>query len=202
MARLGTFVLLAAASALSACAALQGGPTQGSSIVAATTPRVAPAGAAEIESDVLATIQAVKGTGSRRVVGSRSVRLPTREHYEIAVFEYELPASCGGYRFRVYESGDTQILEYAYERDGAERFLVRDYVTGSSPFIRPGLWSSYDHTADSVSHMMTAFVETHNPLMPAAYSRGVVTDLAVMTQQELDLAYREAVKAATRCVAG
>jgi hypothetical protein len=195
MARLATFWLLAA-PLLGGCAALQDAPTE-------VLPAAAPTSAseAEIESEVLATIQTVKGVGSRRVLGSRSVRLPTREHYEITVFDYELPATCGGYRFRVYETGNTQILEYTYEQGSSGPYLVRDYVAGPSRFIRPGLWSSYDHTADGVSNMMTLFTETNSPLMPSAYSRGFGTDLAERTQRELDSAYREAVKAASHCTA-
>jgi hypothetical protein len=195
MARLGALVLLLAAACVTACA------DQARRQAESTSRDAVPPDAA-IEADVLATIRAVKGVGSRRIVGSRAVRLPTREHYEIAVFDYAFPEACGGYRFRVYETGTTQILEYTYDQGSTGRFLVRDYVAGSSPFIRPGLWSSYDHTADSVSNMMTLFVETDNPLMPAVYSRGVVTDLATMTQRELDSAYREAIKAATHCAPG
>jgi hypothetical protein len=201
MARPGTLVLLLVASCLSGCAAQPQGGTEGRAAESTARNSVA-ANATDVESEVLATIQTVKGVGSRRVLGSRSVRLPTREHYEIAVFDYELPAACGGYRFRVYETGNTQILEYAYDQGSSGPYLVRDYVAGSSPFIRPGLWSSYDHTAESVSNMMVLFTETHNRLMPPAYSRGFGTDLAEMTQRELDSAYREAVKAATHCAPG
>jgi hypothetical protein len=203
MARLGTLVLLLVVSCLSACAAQQHAATQSPQSLDLLPRHAAPAAAPELESEVLATVQTVKGSGARSVLGSRAVRLPTREHYEIAVFDYELPAACGGYRFRVYETGSTQILEYAYDQGGGtEPYLVRDYVAGSSPFIRPGLWSSYDHTADGVSHMMTLFTETNNPLMPRAYSRGFGTDLGEATQRELDSAYREAVKAASHCTSG
>jgi hypothetical protein len=200
MARPGTLVLLLVASCLGGCAAQLQDGTEGRA-AESTARNFVPANTTDVESEVLATIQTVKGVGSRRVLGSRSVRLPTREHYEIAVFDYELPAACGGYRFRVYETGNTQILEYAYDGSTGP-YLVRDYVAGSSPFIRPGLWSSYDHTAESVSNMMVLFTETHSRLMPPAYSRGFGTDLAEMTQQELDSAYREAVKAATHCAPG
>jgi hypothetical protein len=201
MGRLGTLLPLLAMACLSGCAAQQ--PSAQAPRAAELLPRHATSATpSELESQVLATIQTVKGVGSRRILGSRSVRLPTREHYEISVFDYELPASCGGYRFRVYETGTTQILEYTYDQGSTGPYVVRDYVAGSSPFIRPGLWSSYDHTADSVSNMMVLFTETNNPLMPRAYSRGFGTDLAEMTQIELDSAYRDAVKAATRCAAG
>lgn len=201
MARPATLVLLLVASCLSGCAAQPQAPTEARAAGSAAG-NAAPASATDVESEVLATIQTVKGVGSRRVLGSRAVRLPTREHYEIAVFDYELPAACGGYRFRVYETGTTQILEYAYDQGSTGPYLVRDYVAGSSPFIRPGLWSSYDHTADSVSNMMVLLTETHHPLMPRAYSRGFGTDLAETTQRELDSAYREAVKAASHCALG
>ena len=202
MARLGTLVLLLV-GCLGGCATQPSAGTQGSQQSNLLPRHAAPAEVPELEREVLATVQAVKGSGSRSVLGSRAVRLPTREHYEIAVFDYELPQACGGYRFRVYETGSTQILEYAYDQGGSgPPYLVRDYVAGSSPFIRPGLWSSYDHTADGVSSMMTLFTETNNPLMPRAYSRGFGTDLAEPTQRELDSAYRKAVKAASRCARG
>jgi hypothetical protein len=200
MARLGTWLLFLAAASMSACAAQR--PTQGRPDAYLLPRHAAPVYAPELESEVLAAVQAVKGSGLRRVLGSRSVRLPTREHYDITVFDYALPEACGGYRFRVYETGTTQILEYAYDQGRAEPWFVRDYIAGPSPFIRPGLWSSYDHTADGVSSMMMLFTETNNPLMPKAYSRGFGTDLAEMTQRELDSAYREAVRAASHCAAG
>jgi len=200
--RLGTLVLLLVAASSSGCAALNDTGTRNPEEAGSATRNAAPAGDSGVELEVLATVQAVKRTGSRRILGSRAVRLPTRELYEIAVFDYAFPQACGGYRFRVYESGETQILEYAYEQGSAGEYLIRDYVAGSSPFIKPGLWSSYDHTADSVTHMMTLFGETNNPLMPSVYSRGVITGLAEMTQRQLDSAYREAVKAATQCARG
>ena len=202
MARPGGLGLLLVVSCLSGCAAQPPTATQAHAAADLLPRTAAPAAAPELESEVLATVETVKESGSRSVLGSRSLRLPTREHYEIAVFDYKLPAACGGYRFRVYETGSTQILEYAYDHGGTAPYLVRDYVAGSSPFIRPGLWSSYDHTADGVSHMTTLFTETNNPLMPRAYSRGFGTDLGETTQRELDSAYREAVKAASHCSPG
>ena len=156
-------------------------------------------GGSVVEQEVLATVRAVKSGTAPHFVSSRAVRLPTLELYAIAIFDYDLPPSCGGYRFRVYESGTTQILEYAYERDGETHF-IRDYVTGSSPFIHPGLWSSFDHTADSVTEMMTLFAEgERSRLTPRVYSKGLVTGLAVMTQEELGTAYLQAIKAAAEC---
>mgnify|MGYP003579295285 CR=1 FL=1 len=110
MARLTTLALLLGASCLAGCAAQPTARTQTRPNAELLPRHAAPTAAPELESEVLATVQAVKGSGSRRVLGSRSVRLPTREHYEIAVFDYELPAACGGYRFPVYETRSTENL--------------------------------------------------------------------------------------------
>jgi hypothetical protein len=150
--------------------------------------------------EVLDTVEAVRSAGDVRQLSSRAVRLPTRELQSFTVFDYTLPESCGGYAFRVYDSGITHILEYSYERPDGGTSLIRDYIAGRSPFMTPGLWSSYDHTADSVTHMMTLFAETESRLAPRVYSRGLMTGLAEMTQEELGLAYRDAVRAASVCV--
>jgi len=122
-----------------------------------------------------------------------------QEFYPMTQFDYELPAECGGLTFRVYESGNTQILEYPYvEPDGSE-LEIRDYVSGTNPFIGPGLWTALDHTADSVSFMMTDFAETKNELIPEVYSKGLITGLPEALQRELGVVYRDAVHAAVLC---
>src|SRR5262245_51758996 len=74
--------------------------------------------------EVLATVAIVKGAGEARRLGSRAIQLPLDEYEPIAEFDYALPQSCGGYVFRVYETGRTQILEFAYaDADGAV-FLI------------------------------------------------------------------------------
>lgn len=149
--------------------------------------------------DVLATVDLVMAAGKSSRMGSQAVHLPTHELHSFTVFDYRLPPDCGGYAFRVYESGKTRILEYRYERRPGETYLIRDYVSGNNPFMKPGLWSAYDHTADSVSTMMTLFVETQGRIVPRVYSRGPVTGLGEMTQRDLGLAYRYAVEAGRQC---
>ena len=105
------------------------------------------------QAEVLSTIDAVKTTGAIRLMSSRAVRLPKRSFESITAFEYRYPEICGGHAFRVYGSGDTQILEYSYERADGMQFMIRDYVAGSSPFIQPGLWTSYDHTSGGIPSM-------------------------------------------------
>jgi hypothetical protein len=151
------------------------------------------------EADVLATIAAVKQTGRAQSISNRSVHLPVQEFYPMTRFEYELPAACGNYAFRVYESGATRILEYTLVDAAGAELSIRDYVAGTNPFIKPGLWTALDHTADSVSFMMTDFAETKSQIIPEVYSKGLVTGLPAMLQRELGVAYRRAVHAAAVC---
>lgn len=153
--------------------------------------------------DVLATVALVKGAGEERRLGSRAVRLPIDEHEPIDEFDYALPAECGGYEFRVYETGRTQILEFAYsDADGAV-FRIRDYVLGANPFIKPGLWGAYDHTADTIPYMRAELAETTPPPQPSfVYLKALVTGDSEPLQRELGMAYRRAVRAAVRCTAG
>lgn len=127
--------------------------------------------------DVLETVATAKRAGRVHLISSRAIRLPTHELGTITVFDYRLPAACGGYMFRLYETGKTQILEYDYQRGDGASYVIRDYVAGANPFIKPGLWTSFDHTADSVAEMMARFVETGSRLVPAVYSQGLVTSL-------------------------
>jgi hypothetical protein len=151
------------------------------------------------EPEVLATVAAVKRAGRVQHISNRAVRLPVQEFHPMTVFDYELPAACGKLAFRVYEAGTTQILEYTYVEPNGAQLEIRDYVTGTNPFVRPGLWTALDHTADSVSFMMTDFAETKNDLIPEVYSKGLITGLPEMLQRELGLAYRNAVQAAALC---
>lgn len=151
------------------------------------------------ESDVLATIAAVKRTGQAISISNRAVRLPVQEFYPMTRFEYQLPADCGSFAFRVYDSGATEILEYTLvDADGAE-LSIRDYVAGTNPFIKPGLWTALDHTADSVQFMMTDFAETKSQIIPEVYSKGLVTGLPDALQRKLGDEYRRAVHAAALC---
>src|SRR5262245_50298621 len=67
-----------------------------------------------VEREVLATVALVKRAGDARVLSSHAVHLPLDELQPIDEFAYTLPAACGGYAFRVYETSATQILEFAY----------------------------------------------------------------------------------------
>lgn len=152
--------------------------------------------------EVLATVALVKGAGEARQLGSRAVHLPLDEYQPIAEFDYALPPACGGYAFRVYETAKTQILEYAYsDADGAV-FLIRDYVLGANPFIKPGLWSAFDHTADTIPYMRAELEETTPPLSPSVYLKALVTGDSESLQRELGMAYKRAVRAAVHCPVG
>jgi len=187
----GAACLAAIASvSLAGCTAFDGGKTQGS------WTRVARYGG---EADVLATVAAVKRTGKAQSISNRAVRLPVQEFYPMTRFEYELPAACGNYTFRVYESGTTEILEYALVGADGTELSIRDYIAGTNPFIKPGLWTALDHTADSVSFMMTDFAETKSLIIPEVYSKGLVTGLPESLQRELGAKYRQAVHAAALC---
>ena len=157
----------------------------------------------EVEADVESTVSAVKSGGSLQLLGSRAVRLPLNPLQSISSYEYQYPETCGSHFFRVLEAGETQILEYSHLREGDGMvFVIRDYVSGPSPFIEPGLWTSYDHTSMDIPGMMVRLVESSRGITPRVYSRGLVTGLAVMTQDELDYAYRTALRAARECASG
>jgi hypothetical protein len=181
-----------ATAALASCTAFEG-PPRAQGDAARRAPQYGSV------SEVLATVAAVKRTGHVQQISNRAVHLPVQEFYPMTQFDYELPAECGGLAFRVYESGNTQILEYTYVGQDGSELEIRDYVSGTNPFIGPGLWTALDHTADSVSFMMTDFAETKNELIPEVYSKGLITGLPEKLQRELGAAYRDAVRAAVRC---
>ena len=191
----GACLVAGAAASLVGCATFGGGSEESQDAADSSTRMVRYGG----ESDVLATIAAVKQTGHAQSISNRAVRLPVQEFYPMTRFEYALPAACGNYTFRVYESGATQILEYAMVDAAGAELSIRDYVAGTNPFIKPGLWTALDHTADSVSFMMTDFAETKSQIIPEVYSKGLVTGLPVSLQRELGVAYRRAVHAAALC---
>ncbi|HEX5046115.1 MAG TPA: hypothetical protein VFX89_03260 [Gammaproteobacteria bacterium] len=177
--------------ALAGCAAFGTGTSQSTGVS-----RVSRYGT---EAEVLATVVEVKRTGRAQNISNRAVRLPVQEFYPMTRFDYELPAACGGYAFRVYESGTTQILEYTLVGADGTELSIRDYVAGTNPFIKPGLWTALDHTADSVSFMMTDFAETKSLIIPEVYSKGLVTGLPEMLKRDLGAEYRRAVHAAAAC---
>ena len=152
-----------------------------------------------VEREVLATVALVKQAGDARRLSSHAVRLPLDELQPIEDFVYTLPQACGGYAFHVYETDKTQILEFAYvDADGA-RFSIRDYVAGTNPFIKPGLWTAYDHTADTIPYMRAELAESHPPLPPFVYVKALVTGDSEPLQRELGMAYKRAIRAAVRC---
>lgn len=155
-----------------------------------------------VEREVLATVALVKRAGDRRRLSSHAVRLPLDELEPIDEFVYTLPQACGGYAFRVYETNRTQILEFAYfDVDGAE-FAIRDYVAGANPFIKPGLWTAFDHTADTIPYMRAELEESSPPLPRFVYLRALVSGDSEPLQRELGMAYKRAIRAAARCGPG
>ena len=145
------------------------------------------------------TINSVITQGSQNRVGSHAIRLPERPLGEIAVFGYQFPLSCGGHEFRVYEARDTQILEYQYAAHDGSTQMIRDYISGPSPFVRPGLWSAYDHTADSISTMTSQFERRGAGMFNGVYSQGLVTNLPDVEQRALGSAYQQALSDVYNC---
>ena len=145
------------------------------------------------------TIDTVITQGSQNRVSSRAIRLPERPLGEIAVFGYQFPLSCGGHEFRVYEAQDMQILEYQYDSNDGGTQMIRDYITGPSPFVRAGLWSAYDHTADSISTMTSQFEQRGAGMFNGVYSQGLVTNLPDVEQRALGSAYQQALSDVYGC---
>lgn len=150
---------------------------------------------------VRATISTVKLQGREDHLSSRAIRLPERPLGEIAVFDYQFPPSCGAHEFRVIEAGSTQILEYRFANQDGEAQAIRDYIKGPSPFVEPGLWTAYDHTANSISTMKSQVEQRGDRLLKGAYSRGLVTGLADADQRALGSAYQRALGDANACQA-
>lgn len=164
-----------------------------------TTSEWAPPGTYGGEADVRGTVDIVKTAGSVSKIGSHAIRLPRSPMRSITAFDYEFPDTCGGHRFRVYEAGDTQILEYAYEPSKGDARVIRDYVTGPSPFIEAGLWNAYDHTGDSISTMSLQFARRGSRLLKGTYSQGPVTGLDASTRRVLGAAYDRALRDSRAC---
>lgn len=150
-------------------------------------------------STVLAVVGAVKSQGVRHYISSRAIRLPEQPMGEIAVFDYQFPANCGAHVFRVYETQDAQILEYDYAGRDGRSHVIRDYVASPSPFVRPGLWSAFDHTAGNISTMTSQVGQRGDRMFHGAYSQGLVTNLPESEQRALGTAYEQALGAITTC---
>ncbi len=151
------------------------------------------------DSDVRATVNAVKSVGDISVISSRALRLPIFPLSAITTFDYQFPNSCGGHHFRVYEMNGTQILEFEYTPAHGERFIIRDYLSGRNSFVQPGLWSAYDHTADSVSEMNIRFESRGSGILVGTYSRGPVTGLDATAKRTLGTAYDRALRDSQAC---
>ena len=151
------------------------------------------------ESDVQHTVDFVKTAGEARVLTSHAVHLPIHPLQAITAFDYAFPGECGGHRFRVYESDGTQILEFEYAAAGGRNYVIRDYVSGPSPFISAGLWGAYDHTADSVHDMSLHYEKRGSGRLKGTYSRGAITDLDVSAQRTLGNAYESAIRDSYGC---
>jgi len=148
---------------------------------------------------VQATIGTIKLRGNQDRMSSRAIRLPERPLGEIAVFGYQFPLTCGGHKFRVYEAQNTQILEYQYDSNDGDTQMIRDYISGSSPFVEPGLWSAYDHTAGSISTMTSHFEQRGAGMFNGVYSQGLVTNLPNVEQREFGSAYQQALNDVYDC---
>jgi len=148
---------------------------------------------------VQATIGRIKSNGNQNRLSSRAIRLPERPLGEIAVFDYQFPPSCGSHEFRVLEASETQILEYQFAAQNGSTYAIRDYVSGSSPFVKAGLWSANDHTADSISTMTSQVAQSGDRMFSGVYSQGLVTGLPVSEQRALGAAYQQAVSDVYNC---
>ena len=148
---------------------------------------------------VQATIGTIKSQGSQDRLSSRAIRLPERPLDEIAVFDYQFPQSCGGHEFRVLEASETQILEFQYAANDGHTYMIRDYVSGPSPFVKAGLWGAYDHTAGSISKMTTQFEQRGGGMFNGVYSQGLVTSLPAVEQRALGSAYQQALNDVYDC---
>jgi hypothetical protein len=164
-----------------------------------TTSVWAPPGVYGGEADVRGTVDIVKTVGDVSEIGSHAIRLPSNPLRTITAFDYEFPDNCGGHHFRVYEANGTQILEYAYAPPIGKGRVIRDYVSGPSPFIEAGLWTAYDHTGDSVSDMDLTFASRGSGILTGTYSQGPVTGLDRSARRVLGRAYDRALRDSQAC---
>jgi hypothetical protein len=194
------WMLTVTVAACSACVSTGGSAVgMAGGVTSSPTPTSGSAGLYGDEFSVQATIGAIKLRGNQDRMSSRAIRLPERPLGEIAVFGYQFPLSCGGHEFRVYETQDTQILEYQFDSNDGGSQMIRDYISGPSPFVKPGLWSAYDHTADSISTMTSQFEQRTGKSMHGVYSQGLVTGLPAVEQRELGNAYQQALSDVYDC---
>lgn len=151
------------------------------------------------DSDVRTTVEIVKTLGNVRIISSQALRLPSVNLSSITVFEYQFSDNCGGHHFRVFESDESQILEFEYTPADRERSFIRDYLSGRNSFVQPGLWTAYDHTADSISGMNIRFEERGTGILVGTYSQGPFTGLKSLDKEILGMAYERAVRDIYSC---
>ncbi len=157
------------------------------------------AGVYGVEDDVRGTVDIIKTAGEVSQISSHAIRLPSNPLRTITTFDYEFPDSCGGHHFRVYEANGTQILEYAYAPAGGQGHVIRDYISGPSPFIQAGLWTAYDHTGDSVANMNLRFASRGSGILTGTYSQGPMTGLDPSARRVLGRAYDRALRDSHSC---
>ncbi len=148
---------------------------------------------------VRSTIGTVKTQGSQDRLSSRAIRLPEQPLGEITAFAFQYPSQCGGHEFHVYEADGMQILEYNYAASDGGSHDIRDYIAGPSPFVQPGLWTAYDHTADSISTMTPHYEKRGDRMFNGVYSQGLITNLPSFDQKSLGKAYQQALSDAFAC---
>ena len=144
-------------------------------------------------------VDQVKTAGTRTELSSVAVKLPKQPTASITSYELTFPESCGGHRFRLYESEGLQVLEFTYTALDDREFEIRDYVQGPGPFIEAGLWSAYDHTADTIDDMYLEFEERGTGAIIGTYSRGAVSKLPDEQKRVLATAYESALLDVQAC---
>lgn len=164
-----------------------------------TTSVWVPPGVYGVEADVRGTVDIVKKVGDENKISSHAIRLPSNPLRTITTFDYEFPDNCGGHHFRVYEADGIQILEYAYAPQVGRGYVIRDYISGPSPFIQAGLWTAYDHTGDGVSDMRMQFGMRGSGILTGTYSQGPVTALDQSARRVLGTAYDSALHDSLDC---
>lgn len=152
-----------------------------------------------VEDSVHGTVDVIKTAGDVSRISSHAIRLPSNPLRTITAFDYEFPADCGGHHFRVYEADGMQILEYAYAPTAGEEYIIRDYISGPSPFIQAGLWTAYDHTGDSISDMSLKYARRGSGILAGTYSQGPVTGLDPSAKRILGAAYDRALRDSDGC---
>jgi nucleoid-associated protein YgaU len=148
-------------------------------------------------------IESIKQHSHPVEMSNRIVRLPNKAlNQSLMVYDYKTPRECGNKSFRVYENNELQILQYDYQ-DSAEVTSIRDYTRGPSPFITAGLWGPYDHTDETALEMCLLTGNSQEDgmgLMEGSYEIGWITNIIVTKQEELGMAYANAVSTTNRCL--